>query len=220
MRFSVIIPTHRPRYLREAAESVIDQVYEDWELVIQEGGLGNGYEQIADYAEMNDKVRYFYSKDRGVADALNKALEQANGDIFLWLSDDDVLMPHTLAEIALHLHGRKWGYGLVEIFDGDRVISYAGEKTDYLSLRTKNHVRQPLVFWTREAWNKIGCFNQGLDLITGYDYWLRLMDQYPEFAFIKGVLARYRLHPNQTSKKNPQEIRKQIDMLKEQLELE
>ena len=95
---SVAIPVYNgANYMREAIDSVLAQTYPDIEvLVVNDGSRDDGAtEKIA--LSYGDRVRYFSQANGGVASALNKALEEAKGDYFCWLSHDDVYLPGKVA---------------------------------------------------------------------------------------------------------------------------
>lgn len=95
---SVAIPVYNgANYMREAIDSVLAQTYPHVEvLVVNDGSCdGGATEEIA--RSYFDRVRYFSKSNGGVASALNKALEEAKGDYFCWLSHDDVYLPEKVS---------------------------------------------------------------------------------------------------------------------------
>ena len=81
-------------YLRQAIESVINQEYNNWELVLWDDGSTDGSEAIArefliQYPEKIYLAKYNTNKGRG--EALYEAIEVSKGDIFCILDADDCL---------------------------------------------------------------------------------------------------------------------------------
>ena len=105
---SVITPTYnRPRYLREAIESVVAQDMADWELLV----INDGGEDVRRVVEAFDdhRIRYWHrSQNTGKAACLNFALEQVRGDYIAYLDDDDTWYPNHLSTLvdALDRHPR------------------------------------------------------------------------------------------------------------------
>ena len=96
---SIAVPVYNgANYMREAIDSVLAQSYPDIEvLVVNDGSRDDGAtEKIA--LSYGDRIRYFSQPNGGVASALNKALEEAKGDYFCWLSHDDVYLPGKVAK--------------------------------------------------------------------------------------------------------------------------
>jgi glycosyltransferase involved in cell wall biosynthesis len=91
---SVAVPVYNgANYMREAIDSVLAQTYPNIEiLVVNDCSCDDGAtEGIA--LSYGDRIRYFSQPNGGVASALNKALKEAQGLYFCWLSHDDVYLP-------------------------------------------------------------------------------------------------------------------------------
>ena len=97
MRFSIITVTYNSCLtLKETIESVINQTYKDFELIIIDGGSTDGtIELIKSYGE---KIRWISEPDKGIYDAMNKGLKVANGDFVLFLGSDDHFMSYRILE--------------------------------------------------------------------------------------------------------------------------
>lgn len=101
MKFSVLLPTRdREELLKYAVQSVINQTYSDWELIISDNGSSE--KEISWLIESNDKrIRYFkQSHVLSVTENWNFTQKKASGDYFLMIGDDDALLPDALANIA------------------------------------------------------------------------------------------------------------------------
>ena len=91
---SVAIPVYNgANYMREAIDSVLAQTYPRVEvLVVNDGSCDGGATEEA-ARSYSDRVRYFSKTNGGVASALNRALAEAKGEYFCWLSHDDMYLP-------------------------------------------------------------------------------------------------------------------------------
>lgn len=94
MKFSVLLPTrNRLALLRYAVESVRQQDYDDWEIIVSDNF---SEEDIGGYVRgLGDpRIKHFRTeKSLPVTANWNNALEQSNGDYVIMLGDDDCLMP-------------------------------------------------------------------------------------------------------------------------------
>ena len=93
-KVSVIIPVYNgSNFLESAIESVINQTYNNIEIiVVNDGSNDNGKtKKIAE--KYLGKIRYFEKPNGGVATALNLGLRLMTGDFFAWLSHDDFYHP-------------------------------------------------------------------------------------------------------------------------------
>lgn len=96
---SVVIPVYNgANYLGEAIESVLNQTYKGYEIiVVNDGSEDNG--KTRDVAlSYGRNIRYFEKKNGGVASALNFGIRQMQGDYFAWLSHDDVFCENKLED--------------------------------------------------------------------------------------------------------------------------
>ena len=103
MRVSILIPAFRTTFLRQAVASALAQAIDDFELVISDDSGGEDVAAVV--AQFRDpRLRYYRTAGRIGAGANCRGLwAEARGDLLLFLLDDDVLMPHALAElVALH----------------------------------------------------------------------------------------------------------------------
>lgn len=201
------MPNGRLTYLREAVVSVLNQSYKNWELIIKTNQEKDVFDALQDLDL--SKVIIIFNKDRGITDALNQALRFSTGDMFMWANDDDLLHPMALSHITSALSRDKWGFGKMSLSTGGE----RGVDCDIKSLKNGNCICQPTVFWTREAYNEVGPFNENLDLVSDYDYWVRLMKHYKP-KFIPKIMATYRLHPDQLTNKASSEQNRQAQIVR------
>ena len=94
--FSIIIPTYnRAGLLKKAIQSILDQTFQNWELIIIDDGsedntqeLGNSFEDI--------RIRYFYQKNKERSAARNVGIQHAKGKYLCFLDDDDYFLSNHL----------------------------------------------------------------------------------------------------------------------------
>lgn len=93
---SVILPVYNgENYLRFAVESVLNQTFQDFELLVIDDGSVDSTPSIA--REYGQRVTYVQQENTGVAGAFNHGLRRARGRYISWLSHDDVFLPTKLA---------------------------------------------------------------------------------------------------------------------------
>ena len=101
-RLSVIIATYnREPLLKVAIDSVLSQTYQDYELIIaDDGSSDNSANLVSSYVRNGtaggERIRYFYQDNQGKSVALNRAIEQANGEWVAFLDSDDYWLPEKL----------------------------------------------------------------------------------------------------------------------------
>ena len=92
-RLSVGLPVYDGEdYLAEALDALLDQSFDDFELIISDNASTDGTEDICRrYAALDPRIRYVrQSQNIGCAGNHNFVFEQARGELFKWASDDDL----------------------------------------------------------------------------------------------------------------------------------
>lgn len=97
---SIGIPAYKATYLKEAIDSVLNQTYTKFELIIVNDKSPENIEEII--STYNDKrIRYYKNEDNlgktSIVLNWNKCLSYANGDFFVLLCDDDIMLPNFIA---------------------------------------------------------------------------------------------------------------------------
>lgn len=92
MTFSILIPCYNiAKYLEKCLDSVIEQTYKEWEIIIVDDGSTDGTVDIIKFYAAKDKriKSFFQEKNQGVASARNLLLREASGDYIIFLDGDD-----------------------------------------------------------------------------------------------------------------------------------
>jgi glycosyltransferase involved in cell wall biosynthesis len=96
--FSVILPTfNRAHLISEAIESVLHQSFNDWELIIiDDGSQDNTFEIIRSFVLNDERLRYHFAHNRGLAMARNMGIQMSRGKYITFLDSDDEYLPEHL----------------------------------------------------------------------------------------------------------------------------
>lgn len=88
---SIIMPVYNSeKYVSEAIESVCNQSYENWELlIVNDGSTDHTQEIIENYSEKDSRIKVFHRKNEGVSMARNFALNQIRGEYVTFIDSDD-----------------------------------------------------------------------------------------------------------------------------------
>jgi glycosyltransferase involved in cell wall biosynthesis len=93
-RVSICLPVYNgEKYVREAIGSILNQTFEDFELIISDNASTDGTGDICcEAASQDSRVRYFRSDlNRGLAWNHNRTFELARGSYVMWIGHDDIL---------------------------------------------------------------------------------------------------------------------------------
>ena len=92
-KISIVMPSYNQvEFIERSILSVLNQDYQNFELIIVDGGSNDGTIEII--KKYQDYITFWLSeKDQGQSDALNKGFKNCTGQIFGWLNSDDVYLP-------------------------------------------------------------------------------------------------------------------------------
>lgn len=201
-KVSVIIPSYNTaRFVVEAVESVLNQTYKDYEiLVIDDGSTDNTQEVLEPYKE---KIHYIYQPNQGAAIARNHGCRLARGEFLAFLDADDYFFPEKLAaQIACFDDDPS----LEMIQNGWRLVNQNGEKIsdvtlweaapelDLKSWVIYKMVRPSAMMLRREWWEKVGGFDHRYPPTEDLDFALRLCLMGCKMKWLKEVYTGYRQH--------------------------
>ena len=110
-KVSVVIATYnRAQHLRGAINSVLQQTYTDYEiLVVDDGSVDETADVVREYSR--EPLRYVYQPNGGSASARNRGLRMSSGDYIAFIDDDDRWLPEKL-ELQVDKLGRDEGVEL------------------------------------------------------------------------------------------------------------
>ncbi len=102
VKFSIVVPLFNTpeKYLKEMIESVIEQTYGNWELVLADASP-SPLDIINDYIKSEPRIRYFHlESNEMISENTNRGIEKASGDYIGLLDHDDLLTPDALYEVS------------------------------------------------------------------------------------------------------------------------
>lgn len=92
---SVVMPTYNRRaYIRESLDSVLNQNFRDFEVIVVDDGSTDGTEE--ELRPYQDRILYLYQENRGGAGAHNTGIRHARGRYVAFMDSDDLATPHQL----------------------------------------------------------------------------------------------------------------------------
>ena len=102
---SVIVPVYNvEEYIRECIESVLNQTFEDYELILVDDGSPDRCGLICDeYAKRDKRIRVIHKENSGVSNARNAGLDAACGKYVYFMDSDDYIVPDLLEKAVNHM---------------------------------------------------------------------------------------------------------------------
>lgn len=91
MRFSIIIPVYNvERYLQECVKSVLEQSFQNFEIILVDDGSKDNSGKLCDeLSEKNDTIKVIHKENGGLSDARNFGIKEAKGEYLVFLDSDD-----------------------------------------------------------------------------------------------------------------------------------
>ena len=181
---SIVTPSfNQAQYLEQTLRSVLEQEYARIEYIVIDGGSTDGSVELIKKYE--DRLGYWVSeKDSGQAEAINKGLARATGEIVAWINSDDFYFPGAIAS-AMRVFEAYPEAGLVY---GDTVaVDETGEFIHYPKyaqwgledLLTFNIIGQPAVFMRRDILLKAGFLDPSFHFLLDHQLWIRMASHAP-----------------------------------------
>ena len=205
---SVIIPTYnRAHLVGETIESVLQQTFQDFEVIVADDGSTDGTHQLL--RTYGDRIRYLFQQNRGAAAARNRAVEEAKGRYLAFCDDDDLWCPDHLELLYMSLVNQP-NIGLV--FSNAAYFVASREKVTRLMIRGQKLWRLryrrltpaelflksviptlSVVMLPRPVFDEINGFDERLRLVQDADLTLRVSLKYG-LKFVDKVTCFKRIH--------------------------
>lgn len=211
---SIVLPVYNgERFLSKAIESIINQTYTDWELIIvndcsQDGSLTI----INDYMQKDNRIQLINNKENmKLPKSLNIGFRKAKGKYLTWTSDDNLFMSEAIEKMVTYLdtHTEKMVCAGMYTIDaaGEHISewdSYADDKMYY------QNVVGACFMYCKDIIDKIGEYDANMFLVEDYEYWLRIIKEYGNIGYIEEKLYLYRIHDGSLTTKRQKEIQTQL----------
>lgn len=183
---SIVLPCYNGAdFLAQSIDSVIDQTYADWELIlVNDYSKDNSLEIMQGYASRDPRIRIINNEHNlKLPGALNRGFHEAKGKYLTWTSHDNRMAPTMLEEFVQYLDTNpdkglvtacyaaftlKTGEQLYEVHHPDPQIN----------LPLYNCVCYAFMY-RREILNTVGDYDTTLFLVEDYDYWVRIWQHFP-----------------------------------------
>lgn len=195
---SVIMPSYNSKkYIKKAIDSVLEQTYSNFELIIVDGNSTDGTLDILDeYKKQDRRIKVIQDEGRGIGAALQLGCQIASGKFIARMDSDDIAI-NTRFEKQLKIFHFIPNLILVAspviyINEDDSIVGYSFPYTNKRIIQEKVYlIAHPTVMMKKDAYVKAGGYQP---LLRAEDYFLwnrmRLMG---EFYIFKEPLIKYRL---------------------------
>jgi glycosyltransferase involved in cell wall biosynthesis len=202
-----VITFNQQEFIQETIESIINQDYQNFEIVISDDCSQDETWKIlqAYHLKFPEKIKINRNeRNLGITGNCNEILKQCKGKYIAWMGGDDLMMPGKLSTQVSYMETHP---SCAICYHDLDVFEHKTGKTLY-KFSKKNIPRQG----SRAILIKYGCFNGGCSTMTrrgsspldGFDtrlpiasdwlYWIECLDSNTEIHYIDKILGRYRRH--------------------------
>jgi len=206
-KISIIMPVYNveEKWLKTAIDSVINQLYTNWELCIVDDAstVKHIKDTLNTYAIKDRRIKVgFQNSNQGVSSTSNKAVQAASGEYLALMDHDDELTPNALYEIAKVINRENADiiYSDEDLVNPDGIFLHSHFKPDFSPdlLLAHNYITHFLVF-KKTLFHEIGGFRSNFDGAQDYDLILRLSEKSDKIYHIPMVLYHWRQLPTSVS---------------------
>lgn len=203
-KVSVIIPAYnREKFIARAIQSVLAQIYGDYEIIVVDDGSTDNTANIV--KQFGGKVKYILQPNGGSASARNRGIKESQGEYIAFLDSDDFWVPEKLNEQVKVLDNNP-NVGIV--YAKMPIVNEKGEQVGMKpSQPSGKNFKELLEIWgdiptstvltRRECFDKAGFFDTSLKTMQDIDMWLRIARLYDLYEIEGKVLAYYYRHSGQ-----------------------
>jgi glycosyltransferase involved in cell wall biosynthesis len=205
---SVILPVYNSeKYISEAIESIINQTYTNFELLVLDDGSTDTTLDIVQC--FNDKrIKIFTSEENhGIVHQLNKGIENSQGEYIARMDADDISLPERFEkqiEFLENVDNSKidlLGTDALEIGENVKPIihqNYLPSQISFL-LNFTCPILHPTVIFRKRLFDKGFRYPYFYEYAEDYAFW-RIIDNGDNLAILPQILLQYRIHNTQTNK--------------------
>lgn len=205
-KISIVLPTYNgEKFIRESIESLLNQTYKNWELIIvNDCSTDNTLNIINEYAQKDSRIRIYNNEvNKRIAASLNVGFSQATGEYYTWTSDDNMFKPNAIEVLAKYLDENP------EIDLVSSRYDVIDEEGNFVKISDKHNKRTVLklirgcnvgasFMYRKEIAEKVGGYDTDLFCAEDYDYWCRIATV-GNILFTKESLYKYRVNSQSLS---------------------
>lgn len=192
-KVSICIPSYNHgRFIGTAIESILNQSYTDWELLIQDDCSLDDTQRVLQTYSDSRIIIHHNSSNLGPVVTLNAVMSQAQGVYLSFLASDDYFFPHKLTTQVAYLDAHpECGavFGLPMVIDDHNThldtqtrLWSSGPPSRPQQLQHlffhDNYLCHPTVMMRRSVFQELGPYDLRLRQLPDYDYWIRLLTKY------------------------------------------
>lgn len=196
---SIVLPIYNgEKYMKQSIDSVINQTYANWELLIVDDGSTDNTAAIArEYAEKDNRIKYYKNpQNMRLPKTLNRGFSLATGDYLTWTSDDNYYYPTALEKMYTTLvrQNAEFVFASCDVIDDlGRVVECIMVSDRARKLIVGSNPVGACFLYSRKVYEVVGEYDPEMTLVEDIDYWQRICIQFEPVCLGEKLYA-YRWH--------------------------
>ncbi|WP_461537923.1 glycosyltransferase family 2 protein [Spongorhabdus nitratireducens] len=202
---SVIVTCYNhDQYIEDAIQSVLGQTYENIELIVVNDGSTDKSEEILNRLSAQHNFKVIHQYNKGLSEATNTGLKEANGKFIALLDSDDIFLPDKISKQVRFMCRNQdiaiCGGNMLIINDKKELASprrFSKFRTldfDDVFMDKKDIIPASSAMIRKDVTDKIGGFDPSLKLIQDRYFWLKATAAGYKIAGMNDLLIYYRKH--------------------------
>lgn len=192
---SVIIPSYNCGvYIAAALESVLQQTFKDYEVIIIDDGSSDNTVEIVRPYLANPRFHYHHQTNRGLPGARNAGIRLSGAEYIALLDADDSFPPGSLEVMVSELERSKAHWCLVDVLrvkDGIEEVRSISPPSDGVLFDVLRECFWRGVCFRRKELVDAGMFDEEMRCLEDWDLYIRLVEQQVPFVYVPQPLYRY-----------------------------
>lgn len=214
---SVIMATYnRSESIGESIQSVLNQTFQDFELIVINDGGNDEVKDIVDSFK-SSKIKYHkLSENRGLACAMNEGILRAEGKYIAYLDDDDIYYPDCLETLVQALDENTCKF----VYLNTKAVIGEYEDGEFKPLRTKflwdkefnkddlllgNYIWPGSIMHHKSIFNEVGLIDESIPMSMDWEMWLRSSLKF-NFRHVSKTASEYRIKQDNMTSRNTAEM--------------
>lgn len=208
MRLSIVIPLYnKAKWIERAIDSVLNQTFQDFEIIVVDDGSTDGSDKIVE--NINDvRIRLIRQQNAGASAARNTGIKESQGELIAFLDADDWWVSNKIEKQyellyelpflvwvasgfdAIHLNTKKIKYpltnGYKQLLSNRRCFEdfYVAALSGVIFFTTTMIIK-------KNIFDEVGLFDTSMKIGEDRDLWYRIAEKYPQIGYVDASLAIY-----------------------------
>jgi glycosyltransferase involved in cell wall biosynthesis len=197
-KVSIIIPCHNlGEYILECVESALNQLYDDFEIIIVDDGSTDDYTLEVLDSIHHQRVQILRTRNQGLAAARNNGILKAQGKYICCLDADDKYHPEYLQK-TVPLLDRSSNLGIVTTWvqtfgESEKIWKTYEYNPMHLAFENVIHVAS---LFRKECWEKVKGYKTNLAGYQDWDLWISIVAKGYRWEVVEECLFYYRVRKN------------------------